>query len=285
MLITPSEFMDFISRVTSLLYWAKFLAFIICITVVIGFIAPKGKRWWIVTLTIMIASAGYIIPDIIKLRERQVIVKKEIYRTVDNVEGITLLRIRKPYRDAYAYDPMWEEAALQRMSSYIYSFLGVTHHDKHNGYYDVYWKPEKNEKIRETDNPLYGYQFVDVKKGKFYLRYALLKRGYGKDVEIISENISNPARYAVTYETKVDPNERKYWIAGTTIKIIDTKDNSLLAEKTIYVFDHGLGAGAERKSGRQPWSLAIRCPNDKVKGNAPRFFAEKVLKPKQPNFN
>ncbi len=151
MLITPSEFMDFISRVAPLLYWAKFLAFIICITVVIGFIAPKGKRWWIVTLTIMIASAGYIIPDIIKLRERQVIVKKErdkavsryqtakalfdekcktagekIYRTVDNVEGITLLRVPKPYRNAYAYDPMWEEAAMKQSTEYIISFLGVT---------------------------------------------------------------------------------------------------------------------------------------------------------------
>ncbi len=72
---------------------------------------------------------------------------------------------------------------------------------------------------------------------------------------------------------------------GATIKIIDTNDNSLLAEKIIYVFDHGLGAGSERKSGRQPWNHAVRCPNDEVKGNAPRFFAEKVLKPKQLTIN
>ncbi len=94
-----------------------------------------------------------------------------------------------------------------------------------------------------------------------------------------------PSRYAVTYETKVNPNERKYWIAGATIKIVDTKDNSLLAEKTIYVFDHGLGGGARGTSGRNPWAHAKKCPSDQIKNNEARFFTEKVLKPKQPNFN
>ncbi|WP_232304399.1 hypothetical protein, partial [Neisseria sp. oral taxon 020] len=44
----------------------------------------------------------------------------------------------------------------------------------------------------------------------------------------------HPARYAVTYENDVSWENRKHWIAGTTIKIIDTKTNTLMAEKTMY---------------------------------------------------
>ncbi len=299
MLITRSDVAHLISTV----YWSAF-AIALLILLVITFKVSRTAKGRIIgsVISLLIVIGIFIVPFIpgamkkkkaIKARQDRYQTAKalfdkkcktageKIYRTVDNVEGITLLRVPKPYRNAYAYDPMWEEAALRMMSDdYLKVFLGITYHNKVNGYYHVYWKPEKNEKIdKKKYNPMFGYSYVDIKENSVYYRYTL-KSGHRASKE--KKQITNPSRYAVTYETKVDPNERKYWIAGATIKIIDTKDNSLLAEKTIYVFDHGLGAGSERKSGRQPWSLAIQCKDETVQGNTPRFFAEKILKPKQP---
>lgn len=310
MLITLDEFMDFTHKVASLLYWGKFLLFIIGIAVIIGFIAPKGKRWLIVMVTVIMSSAGYLIPDIIKIRERQTIVKKErdkavshyqtaealfdekcktagekIYRTVDDVEGVTLLKMPKPYKNAYAYDPMWEDAAVVERGRWdTFSFLGVTYKNYSDGTFSVYGKPKSKKEylnnLKKYQGIIFGYEFVDViDENGSITRYTL---PWGSKLVSTKYN-GKPARYAITYDAPVIPDERKYWIAGATIKIIDTKDNSLIAEKTMFLFDYGLGSRGS--DDRQPWSLAKNCPENKVFDSQIRFFVEKVLKPKQPNFN
>ena len=42
---------------------------------------------------------------------------EKIYRTVDNVEGIMLLRVREKYTDGKGRDPMWDDAAALSGSS------------------------------------------------------------------------------------------------------------------------------------------------------------------------
>ncbi len=212
--------------------------------------------------------------------------KKAIKARQDRYQTATLLRVRKLYSNANVYDPMWEEAALRLRTEYLISFLGTTYSNYSHGTFSVSRKlnaPKDYATNRKPyTDPIFGYTYVDVKEGGSYVRYTL---PWGGGDKIKSPLQGKPSRYAVTYETKVNPNERKYWIASAVIKIIDTKDNSLLAEKTIYVFDHGLGSGVRGTSGRQPWTHAKKCPNDQIKNNEVRFFTEKVLKPKQPNFN
>ncbi|MBR3426071.1 MAG: hypothetical protein IKG79_08550, partial [Neisseriaceae bacterium] len=92
------------------------------------------------------------------------------------------------------------------------------------------------------------------------------------------KNPSNPARYAVTYENNVDPELRKHWVAGITIKIIDRQTDELLAEKTIFTFEPGLGSKA---TGRQPWlHRPEHCPE--LSDMPTRAFAFQVLKFSQP---
>ena len=94
------------------------------------------------------------------------------------------------------------------------------------------------------------------------------------------KNPSNPARYAVTYENNVNPELRKYWVAGITIKIIDRQTNELLAEKTIFTFESGLGSKA---TGRDPWvHRPVHCPEllqRETDHNPTQLFAIQVLKP------
>ena len=90
-------------------------------------------------------------------------------------------------------------------------------------------------------------------------------------------------RYAVTYEDSLDPKERQYWIAGSTVKVIDTHTNTVMGEFTRYVYDYSLGFS---DSGFYPWEQAdrkgLRCPEDlgsKPKGTRTRYFVDLVLKP------
>ena len=199
---------------------------------------------------------------------------EKIYRTVDNVDGVMLLKVRKstyPHEN----DPMFEDAAMVTESpddSYINSFLK----DKlvsDNGESYIYM-----EDARKKYNRFNGYQFVDVQKEDgTIIRYSgKLTFDEIKNKTEPTISIENAARYIVTFENNVEPELRKHWVAGTTIKIIDRQTNELLAEKTIFAF----AAGAWVK-GKMDF-----CPKLQIRTET-RFFAEKVLKPFQltPSFN
>ena len=145
---------------------------------------------------------------------------EKIYRTADNVDGILLLKVRgddEKYQDSF-YNPrkdqMWEDAAVESefdREAYIEEFL-----------------------LPYTSSfPRYIYADVLQKNG-LVIRYSRQK----EDQNWVMDQQPTPhprARYAVTYENDISWENRKHWIAGTTIKVIDTKTNTLMAEKTMYV--------------------------------------------------
>ena len=160
---------------------------------------------------------------------------EKIYRTADNVDGILLLKVRgddEKYQDSF-YNPlkdqMWEDAALPSefdREEYIGSFL--------------------------PDWSGVHYDYIDVlQKGGAIIRYSgdwhMTDKPFNQEI-----NPPHPARYAVTYENDVSWENRKHWIAGTTIKIIDTKTNTLMAEKTMYVFVPALGY-SKFEQNPNPW--------------------------------
>ncbi len=183
---------------------------------------------------------------------------EKIYRTVDNVDGIMLLKVRgreehEIGRDwGLAADPMWSHAAIAELEigDYVRNFFGFG--DKKT------------------------YLFVDVlEKDGSVSRYL---DGQRRDKDVPIKNPSNPARYAVTYENNIDPELRKHWVAGITIKIIDRQTDELLAEKTIFTFESALGSKA---TGRQPWlHRPEHCPE--LSDMPTRAFAFQVLKFSQP---
>ncbi|QMT32421.1 hypothetical protein H3L97_02445 [Alysiella filiformis] len=72
-------------------------------------------------------------------------------------------------------------------------------------------------------------------------------------------------------------------MAGGSIQIIDQKTNEIIAEKTSYVFEKGLGG---RGGARMPWMFAEDCPNQPFVRPYPIFkFLISVVKPKQETKN
>jgi hypothetical protein len=237
-------------------------------------------------------------------KERCKTAGEKIHKTVDNVEGIYLMKIRTTTNfdaqfemdDPYGHDSTNNE--------YILNFL--------RGFYH-----QRNEKPVPGSPPRTGYQYVeaqDPQDGKRY-RYAGsmkvvgrmdetapgvkfdLKRNPNFDLNIYKFVLEKvPAlgevpRYGVTYEDISTREERKYWIAGSSLKVIDLKTNEVIAERIGYMVDWAQGS---RAGGRSPWLFAAdnACPNfnrnNPIPVPGPGFsaqagqtidFVEKALKP------
>ena len=189
---------------------------------------------------------------------------EKIYRTVDNVDGILLLKVRgddeKYQSNRYnpRKDQMWEDAAVEselEREGYIEEFL-----------------------FRSAGSfPKYAYVDV-VQKDNSITRYST----YKGEQDWVTDKQPNPhsrARYAVTYENDISWENRKHWIAGTTIKIIDTKTNELMAEKTMYAFVPELGY-SKFEQNPNPWGRGMRCPSGESEFEQRTVtFAIKVLIP------
>ena len=186
---------------------------------------------------------------------------EKIYRTADNVDGILLLKVRgddEKYQDSF-YNPrkdqMWEDAAVESefdREAYIEEFL-----------------------LPYTSSfPRYIYADVLQNNG-LVIRYSRQR----EDQNWVMEQQPTPhprARYAVTYENDISWENRKHWIAGTTIKVIDTKTNELMAEKTMYAFVPALGY-SELEQNPNPWGRGDRCPEEDSYQLQAVSFARKVL--------
>jgi len=200
---------------------------------------------------------------------------EKVMRRVEGVDGVLLLKIRPPYANASSHDPMYPGAALIDESGgdeYIKTFL-------------KYERPRvagKRSELTEEPTPLPGYRYVDVvdpTDGKRY-RYtaSIEKLPFGQKLRL--DRVEAPSlqpRYAVTYDDLVASEDRKYWIAATTTKIVDTSDNSIIATSTLYAMEPGQGSP---DGGRQPWTFAQRCPRSFGSG-ATRYFVDQVLQPIQ----
>jgi hypothetical protein len=67
-------------------------------------------------------------------------------------------------------------------------------------------------------------------------------------------------RFGVTYDDISTREEREYWIAGSSLRLIDLHTNEVIAERVGYMVDWAQGS---QMGGRSPWLLAARqaCPN------------------------
>ena len=204
---------------------------------------------------------------------------EKIYRTADNVEGVTLLKVWDR-ESAHSEEKLWKYAGLPEQygkDSYIEGFLKwrVKIITKGNEKYDdVLFSPE------DQNHPyiLQGrYSYVDVKqKNGTFLRYTL-GDNLNQNYRMISNFTKSPARYAVTFENPVVPEEREHWIAHTRVTVIDLQDNTVMATKDWYSFESQQGYGRYSR-----WVTAATCPDPGRSSTAYpiRLFIGDVLKPK-----
>jgi hypothetical protein len=207
-----------------------------------------------------------------------------IYRTAENVEGIFLLKLRPKginYGDQYKMD-----------DPYGRDING-------DGYIETFLRARK-ENLDLEAMKAGGYRYIDaidLQDGKRYRYTGSIKEvthtqsfsmgGDGKTqfktMDFVLDKVLAPdpaPRYGVTYDDISTREERDYWIAGSSLKVIDLQTSEIMAERIGYMMDRGQG---NNSGGRSPWLLAARyaCPRYPGDSSAQiyqtRFFVEKVL--------
>jgi hypothetical protein len=214
-----------------------------------------------------------------------------IHRTAENVEGVFLMKIR-PGEINYGHneeqqfrmdDPYGSDLGGD---AYIRSFLrgrnekGFLDELKVGGYRYV-------EAIDSKDGKRYRYtgsiKVVGRKDPSAYNIQIELKRNPNYDLNNYAfvlnraPAIGAPPRYGVTYDDISTRAEREYWIAGSSLKVIDLRTNEVMAERIGYMWDPGQG---NHSGGRAPWLLAERnaCPH-RSSLHQTRNFVERILRP------
>jgi len=217
---------------------------------------------------------------------------EKIYRKVEGVEGVLLMKVRPQRGDRELADRNWPGAAFARESpaeGYITSFLAYEHafgpalHRKtappisstNRGYINTDRRP----------GGLPGYRWVEVidaKDGQRY-RYTIAykprptsKIGYIDAILDKTPSTSPPPRYGVTYEDHVIPEERYLGIASSTVKVLDLTTTEVLGEMTRYAWS----PGAPSRVNPSPWLTAYRCPDHAVGTDQyTRKFVDQILIP------
>lgn len=215
-----------------------------------------------------------------------------IHKTVDNIEGVYLVNVRTSTNfgeqfeldDPYGHDSTGD--------NYILNFL--------QGYY--HQKPKASASASE-EPPRIGYNYVeaiDPKDGKLYRFTGRVEepwqynksylKGYTRFVLDRTPISNRTARYGVKFDDISTREEREYWVAGSSLKVIDLEKQEVIAERIGYMVDWAQGS---RVGGRSPWLFAAdtACPSflkvSKAKSFGPAStaqagqtldFTEKVLK-------
>ena len=216
---------------------------------------------------------------------------EKIYRAVEGVEGIFLMRVRDTTNhgaqfkmdDPYGHDSIKDE--------YIKSFL--------------YGRDTNGSFVLPDNAAQYGYRYVDADNwidGKRYRYTGQMEepwkfdkkylKGYSRFVLAQIPIVGSPSRFGVTYDDISTIEDRENWIAGSSLKVIDLRTNEVIAERIGYMMDRGQG---NQTGGRSPWLLAAdyacpsfrptadpaRSPGFSYQIGQTRNFVEKVLKPIQ----
>ena len=184
---------------------------------------------------------------------------EKIHKTVENVEGVYLLKIRSTtnHRDQFELDDPYGHDSMDDM--YILNFLRGFYHQRP-------FEPVAGEP------PQLGYSYVEAQDPQDRKRYRYTGRleepwqtnksylrGYMRFVLDKAPATGTAPRYGVTYDDISTREEREYWIAGSSLKVIDLQANEVIAERVGYMMDWAQGSEA---GGRAPWLFAAdtACP-------------------------
>lgn len=271
----------------------------------------KGKTWLrkgIYAVLVIFAFAAPLAPEVsrqIEYRNRLATAQhmfaercktagEKIHKTVEGVEGIYLMKVRATTNfgnqfeldDPYGHDSTGDQ--------YLLNFL--------QGFYH-----QRNDPPVAGSPPRIGYHYIEAQDPKDGQRYRYTGRteqpgltdkrylyDYKRFVLDKTPAPGKPPRYGVTYDDISTREEREYWIAGSSLKVIDLETKEVIGERIGYMMDWAQGSTAGFRS---PWLYAAdnACPGFQWNPNFPinpsngggssqqpgqtLIFVEKVLKP------
>lgn len=250
----------------------------------LGVVIWKGKNWKQrgIGIAIVVAVFGFLpVKMMIEKAQRDAFAREawayfkkkcdteageKIYKTYTGVKSVLVVKPLPPATEKDLYDQYW--------------------------YGDPYSAPAHSQRgkleaitLASRTAPVafgihgHGYEFVELREesSAFVKRYYYLQ-GEADYKAASSESVAS--RFGVSWEDISTPEDRRFWVAGSRLRIVDLTDNTTVAERIGFLVDVGFGSTAGH---RRPW-LASRspgstCPPIRNGSYEDRWFVLKVLNP------
>jgi hypothetical protein len=270
-------------RGIGLLYWVLAIG-----AVFLAIRYGKGTRGKVIWAVVALAAFGYLPGKaLIEQHQRDTYAKEawayfkklcdeksgeKIYKTYTGVKSVLVVKPLPPATEKDLYDQFW---------------YGDPYSD------DL---PGEDRSDRAAANLVGGRQFVT--------EYSYADSGYGF-IELRVEKEGNwnfqrmtpltappfvtktgilkpESRFGISWEDISTPDDRKYWVAGSRLRVLDLTDNSVVAERIGFFIEAGFGSTAGQ---RRPWQTSrghnTTCPAIISRDHMNRFFILKVLLPSE----
>ncbi len=202
---------------------------------------------------------------------------QKIYKTFTGVKSVLVVKPLPPATEKDLYDQFWYgdpysdtvPLGVRRSESAGLRLVGSL---KSRGF---------RQRTNAEDT---GFDFVELVENlgaeRRIVKYSIDPSGKG-----VRNSISSPvSRFSVSWEDISTADDRKYWVAGSRLRIFDLSDNSLVAERIGYFIEGGFGSQA---GGRRPWLTSrgpnTTCPSIQTLDYDDRMFIQKALKPLEEN--
>jgi hypothetical protein len=193
---------------------------------------------------------------------------EKIYKTFSGVKSVLIVKPLPPATEKDLFDQFW---------------MGDPYSDA---------TPWNERDISKADNLLrtmnlfgmqsIGFEFVEIQRNADRNRTIETISPSPTDVFRNTTSVSSQraSRFGVSWEDTSTQEDRKYWVAGSRLRVIDLTDNNVVAERVGFFIEAGFGSTAGQ---RRPWLTSrgrnTTCPQ-LVNGTfEDRLFILKVLNP------
>ena len=180
---------------------------------------------------------------------------EKFYKKVKGGESVFIMRPREPYKLTDLTDQYWRGDP--------YAAIGDRAGDG-----EIIGLLEQDRSNSVTSDVRLGFRFVEIERhsstgNRELLEYTARQKdnqrldlGYELNSRVIEKRRS---RYGFTWEDISTDDDRKYWIAGSRLTVVDLETKETVSERVGYMIDPGFGS---TNKGRTPWPIAINqsCP-------------------------
>lgn len=188
-------------------------------------------------------------------QERCKLAGEKVFKPLTKERGIEILRMRRRVdsMDQWSREDPYGDGSAG--TSYIENFIR--------------WRDAKG-RLSSTNPVAPGFDYVDVNEPgvgrvRYTAAYPSLVSEWASPGDVRFEALAAPAtgaraKYGVTFEDVSTVEDRRRWIAGATLRLVELATGEVVAERTGFMMDPHNGAGVH--NGRQPWVFApeVACP-------------------------
>ncbi len=164
---------------------------------------------------------------------------EKIYKTFTGVKSVLILKPLPPATEKDLYDQFWYGDPYSSASTYKRAESAAV-------------KLVMDWKHRAGKGTQRGLDFVEMEDSSN--SYIRIYRPESNNKLSVREAIQKPiSKFGLIWEDISTSEDRKYWVAGSKLRVVDVSDGSVVAERVGYLIEAGFGSTVGQ---RRPWQTS-----------------------------